>query len=70
MTTNNQFTQPELDQLIADEFGANASYVSELLRQFEQNPVSVDEEWRAYFDEMLGKPASIEPTLKLPAQGA
>jgi 2-oxoglutarate dehydrogenase E1 component len=67
MTTNHQLSQPELDQLIADEFGANASYVSELLRQFEQNPVSVDEEWRAYFDEMLGNPpAPTEQPHRLP----
>lgn len=44
----------QLDQLIADEFGVNADYVSELLRQFELNPAAVDQEWSAYFSELLG----------------
>src|SRR5687767_11761801 len=55
MTTTRQMSQTELDQLIADEFGVNADYVSVLLHQFEQNPASVDEEWREYFNELLGK---------------
>src|SRR6185503_17219319 len=50
---SNQVSQAEIDQLIADEFGANASYVSDLLHQFEQNPASVDQEWREYFDELI-----------------
>jgi 2-oxoglutarate dehydrogenase E1 component len=44
-----------MERLIADEFGINATYVSELLQQYEQSPTSVDEEWRAYFDELLGE---------------
>src|SRR5215470_12831804 len=39
--------------MIADEFGANASYVGELLQQFEKNPESVDEEWREFFETLL-----------------
>ena len=58
MTTTRQMSQTELDELIADEFGVNADYVSVLLGQFEQNPASVDEEWREYFDELLGKDAT------------
>ncbi|HKP85489.1 MAG TPA: multifunctional oxoglutarate decarboxylase/oxoglutarate dehydrogenase thiamine pyrophosphate-binding subunit/dihydrolipoyllysine-residue succinyltransferase subunit [Blastocatellia bacterium] len=54
MTTTMQINQAELDQLIADEFGVNADYVSELLLQFKRNPASVDAEWRSYFDELLG----------------
>jgi len=42
-----------IDQLIADEFGANADYVSELLAQFERDRSSVDEEWRSFFDDLL-----------------
>src|SRR5882724_9452641 len=48
-----QIGQTEIDQLIADEFGVNADYVSELLKQFERDRSSVDEEWRSFFDELL-----------------
>ena len=53
MTTTRRITEAELDQLIADEFGVNADYVSELLRQFEGNPATVDEEWSTYFRDLL-----------------
>jgi 2-oxoglutarate dehydrogenase E1 component len=43
----------QVEQLIADEFGVNADYVSELLSQFEKDPSSVGEEWRSLFDELL-----------------
>src|SRR6185503_6894454 len=46
-------TQIERDQLIADEFGVNADYVSELFQQFELDPSSVDDQWRSLFDELL-----------------
>jgi len=46
-------TQIERDQLIADEFGVNADYVSELFQQFERDPASVDDQWRSLFDELL-----------------
>src|SRR5947207_15205570 len=48
-----QIGQTEIDRLIADEFGVNADYVSELLKQFERDRSSVDEEWRSFFDELL-----------------
>ncbi len=54
MTTTRHMTEAELDQLIADEFGVNADYVSELLRQFGRNPAAVDEEWSTYFRDLLG----------------
>ncbi|MEK6285162.1 MAG: multifunctional oxoglutarate decarboxylase/oxoglutarate dehydrogenase thiamine pyrophosphate-binding subunit/dihydrolipoyllysine-residue succinyltransferase subunit [Acidobacteriota bacterium] len=53
MATIKQMTEAQLDQLIADEFGVNADYVSELLRQYERNPAEVDQEWSAYFRELL-----------------
>ena len=53
MTTTRRMSEAQLDQLIADEFGVNADYVSELLRQFELNPAAVDQEWSAYFSELL-----------------
>jgi 2-oxoglutarate dehydrogenase E1 component len=52
--TTRQMNQAELDEIIADEFGVNADYVGELLKQFERNPTWVDAEWRSYFDELLG----------------
>src|SRR5205085_6128168 len=54
MTTTRQMTEAELGELIAEEFGVNADYVSELLLQYSRNPHSVDEEWRGYFAELLG----------------
>ena len=53
MTTTTRISQPELDQLIADEFGVNADYVSELLAQFERDRSSVDDEWRLFFEGLL-----------------
>src|ERR1700733_9526316 len=53
MSTNDQIDRPRLDQLIEDEFGVNADYVGELFQQFESDPGSVDEEWRAFFKEIL-----------------
>jgi len=54
MSIDHQTAKPEIDQIIADEFGVNASYVAGLLQQFEENPQSVDEEWRDFFQELLG----------------
>ncbi len=70
MTTTRRMSQTELDQLIADEFGVNADYVSVLLSQFEQNPASVDEEWREYFNELLGKGATGDGDAARPATEA
>jgi 2-oxoglutarate decarboxylase len=54
MSINSQTPRNEIDRIIAAEFGVNASYVADLFQQFEKNPQSVDEEWREFFDEMLG----------------
>src|ERR1700742_1510790 len=54
MTTTRQTSEAELDELIAEEFGVNADYVSELLLQYRNNPQSVAEEWRGYFAELTG----------------
>lgn len=71
MTTTKQMTQSELDQIIADEFGVNADYVLDLLQQYGQNPGSVGQEWRSYFDEVFANngatPVAAEP---VPAQVA
>jgi 2-oxoglutarate decarboxylase len=44
----------QLSELIAENFGANASYVENLLARFQSDPSLVDESWRAYFSELLG----------------
>jgi 2-oxoglutarate dehydrogenase E1 component len=63
MTKSRQETR--LDQIIADEFGINADYVIGLLELFQQNPESVDEEWRDYFHGLTG---AALPTQPAPAQ--
>ena len=49
-----QQTKPDLSQVIAEEFGANATYVEGLLERFRSNPELVDESWRSYFSELDG----------------
>jgi 2-oxoglutarate decarboxylase len=46
----------ELSEIIAENFGANATYVEGLLNRYRSNPSLVDEAWRAYFAELLGEP--------------
>ena len=47
----------DLSEVIAENFGANATYVEGLLGRFRSNPELVDESWRTYFAELLGHPA-------------
>ncbi|MCI0486997.1 MAG: 2-oxo acid dehydrogenase subunit E2, partial [Blastocatellia bacterium] len=54
MTKSQQISQTELDNIIADEFGVNASYVSVLLQQFKKDPASINDEWGSFFRELLG----------------
>ena len=49
-----QHKRVDLSELIAEEFGANATYVQGLLERFRSNPDLVDDSWRAYFSELLG----------------
>ncbi|HEY0765046.1 MAG TPA: multifunctional oxoglutarate decarboxylase/oxoglutarate dehydrogenase thiamine pyrophosphate-binding subunit/dihydrolipoyllysine-residue succinyltransferase subunit [Pyrinomonadaceae bacterium] len=49
-----QQNKPDLSQVIAEEFGANATYVEGLLERFRSNPELVDESWRSYFSELDG----------------
>jgi 2-oxoglutarate dehydrogenase E1 component len=48
----------DLSEIIAENFGANATYVEGLLNRYRSNPSLVDEAWRAYFKELLGETAS------------
>src|SRR5262249_39016087 len=54
----------EIASRIADEFGANATYVEDLLRQFQHNPNSVDEEWGDYFQSLLAGDSSVKVELR------
>ena len=49
-----QQARTDLSEIIAENFGANATYVEGLLSRFRSNPELVDESWRAYFAELLG----------------
>jgi multifunctional 2-oxoglutarate metabolism enzyme len=46
--------RPDLSQVIAEEFGANATYVEGLLERFRSNPDLVDDSWKSYFAELVG----------------
>jgi multifunctional 2-oxoglutarate metabolism enzyme len=48
-----QQNTPDLSQVIAEEFGANATYVEGLLERFRSNPDLVDDSWRSYFTELI-----------------
>ncbi len=49
-----QQSKPDLSQVIAEEFGPNATYVEGLLERFRSNPDLVDDSWRSYFTELVG----------------
>jgi 2-oxoglutarate dehydrogenase E1 component len=48
----------DLAEDLLAEFGDNASYVADLYARYRQSPDSVDEEWRQFFRERLGEPAT------------
>jgi len=50
----------EIAGVIANDFGANATYVEDLLRQFQHNPNSVDEDWGDYFRSLLSGAGSVK----------
>jgi 2-oxoglutarate dehydrogenase E1 component len=50
-----QANKSDVSELIAENFGPNATYVEGLLGRFRSNPELVDESWRAYFAELLGE---------------
>ena len=59
-TLSEQQNKTDLSQFIAENFGANATYVEGLLSRFRNDPALVDESWRAYFNELLG-PSAARP---------
>jgi 2-oxoglutarate dehydrogenase E1 component len=58
----------DLSDELLSEFGANASYVADLLNRYKANPSAVDDEWRTYFQERFGFPS--EPGTPSPAAAA
>ena len=50
-------TKTDLSEIIAENFGANATYVEGLLARWRGDPAQVDESWRAYFEELVGDAA-------------
>src|SRR6266852_5259930 len=60
MSLEQRTTANELSEVIAESFGANATYVEALLARFRSNPALVDESWRAYFEELLSETAISE----------
>jgi multifunctional 2-oxoglutarate metabolism enzyme len=55
-------TRTDLSEIIAENFGANATYVEGLLARWRSDPAQVDESWRTYFDELVGaNGASVSP---------
>ena len=55
--------KPDLSQVIAEEFGANATYVEGLLERFRSNPELVDDSWRSYFTELVGDGNGATPAI-------
>lgn len=49
-----------LSEYIAENFGANASYVEGLLNRFQSDPNLVDESWRTFFGDLLNGDAPNE----------
>ena len=47
-------TKTDFSEVIAENFGANATYVETLLARWRSNPSLVDESWRSYFEELVG----------------
>ena len=49
-----------LSEYIAENFGANASYVEGLLNRYQTDPNLVDESWRTFFSELLNGGSPME----------
>lgn len=59
-----------ISEYIAENFGANASYVEGLLNRYQSDPNLVDESWRTFFSEMLdGKTANGGVSAAQPTTG-
>src|SRR5262247_2287967 len=54
MSTEERADVSNVSEFIAENFGANATYVESLLARWQSDPSLVDESWRAYFEELVG----------------
>jgi 2-oxoglutarate dehydrogenase E1 component len=63
-------TKTDLSELIAENFGANATYVETLLARWRSDPSLVDESWRTYFDELVGANGDAAAASPQPAVAA
>jgi 2-oxoglutarate dehydrogenase E1 component len=70
-------TKTDFSEIIAENFGANATYVETLLARWRSDPSLVDESWRAYFDELVGgngdviaSPKASAPAVEATGDGA
>jgi len=61
-------TKTDFSEIIAENFGANATYVETLLARFRSDPSLVDESWRVYFEELLGNGQPAAQSLPPAAQ--
>jgi 2-oxoglutarate dehydrogenase E1 component len=50
----------DLSEFIAENFGANATYVESLLSRYKSDPNLVDEAWRNYFGELLNGSEAVQ----------
>src|SRR5215510_4836517 len=67
MSSESRKFSTDLSEVIAENFGANATYVETLLARWRSDPSLVDESWRAYFEELIG---SNGDAATAPAQAA
>jgi multifunctional 2-oxoglutarate metabolism enzyme len=56
-----QQTKTDFSEIIAENFGANATYVETLLARWRSNPALVDESWRVFFEELEGSNGAVAP---------
>ena len=63
-----QQNRPDLSQVIAEEFGANATYVETLLERFRSNPDLVDDSWRSYFSELINDGNGAKAVAAVPTE--
>lgn len=67
MASDDSATKTELDQLLFNEFGVNAKYVSDLFQRFQYDPQDVDEDWRAFFSDLLQRSGGLIRTAESPS---
>jgi 2-oxoglutarate dehydrogenase E1 component len=61
MATQTTPDRADVSDELVNEFGANASYVAELLNRYKANPAAVDDEWRSYFRQRFSEPETAAP---------